>query len=88
MVKEIKNCFLLVYHRHKTEEEISKCEDKESIGTEEPGRPQSIESQRVRHDWSDLAHTCMHATEITQIETQKEKKNNCMLKFLSADGIV
>ena len=50
MVKEIKNCFLLVYHRHKTEEEISKCEDKESIGTEEPGRPQSIESQRVRHD--------------------------------------
>ena len=42
MVREIKNCFLLVYHRHKTEEEISKCEDKESIGTEEPGRPQSM----------------------------------------------
>ena len=25
--------------------------------TEEPGRIQSIGSQRVRHDWSDLAHT-------------------------------
>ena len=24
--------------------------------TEEPGRPQSIGSQRVGHDWSDLAH--------------------------------
>ena len=26
--------------------------------TEEPGRPQSVGSQRVGHDWSDLA--CMH----------------------------
>ena len=25
--------------------------------TEEPGRLHSIVSQRVRHDWSDLAHT-------------------------------
>ena len=25
--------------------------------TEKPGRLQSIESQRVRHDWNDLAHT-------------------------------
>ena len=25
--------------------------------TEKPGGVQSIESQRVRHDWSDLAHT-------------------------------
>ena len=25
--------------------------------TEEPGRLQSIGSHRVRHDWSDLAHT-------------------------------
>ena len=28
--------------------------------TEEPGDLQSIESQRVRHDWSDLAHTCVY----------------------------
>ena len=30
--------------------------------TEEPGRLQSMGSQRVRHDWSDLAHTytCAH----------------------------
>ena len=28
--------------------------------TEEPGRLQSIESQRVRHDWSNLAHTHTH----------------------------
>ena len=73
MVKEIKNCFLLVYHRHKTEEEISKCEDKESIGTEEPGRPQSIESQRVRHDWSDLAHTCMQQ-KLPKLKHKKRKK--------------
>ena len=25
--------------------------------TEEPGRLQSLGSQRVRHNWSDLAHT-------------------------------
>ena len=25
--------------------------------TEEPGWIQSLDSQRVRHDWSDLAHT-------------------------------
>ena len=30
--------------------------------TEEPGRPQSIGSQGVRHDWSDLA--CMHMCQI------------------------
>ena len=30
----------------------------ESPWTEEPGRLQSIRSQRVGHDWSDLAHTC------------------------------
>ena len=29
--------------------------------TEEPGRVESIGSQRVRHDWSDLAHTRTHA---------------------------
>ena len=28
------------------------------LGTEEPGGPQFIASQRVRHDW---AHTCAHA---------------------------
>ena len=27
------------------------------LWTEEPGRLQSVESHRVRHDWSDLAHT-------------------------------
>ena len=31
-------------------------------GTEEPGGLQSIESQRVGHDWSDLA--CTHAYKI------------------------
>ena len=33
------------------------------LWTEEPGRLQSIGSQRVRHDWSGLActHVCMHA---------------------------
>ena len=28
----------------------------EPPGTEEPGRPQSLESQKVAHDWSNLAH--------------------------------
>ena len=28
--------------------------------TEEPGRLQSVGWQRVRHDWSNLAHTCIH----------------------------
>ena len=32
--------------------------------TEEPGRQQSIESQRVRHDWSDSAH--MHMPQFYQ----------------------
>ena len=31
MVREIKNCFLLVYHRHKTEEEISKCDSRNVV---------------------------------------------------------
>ena len=30
----------------------------ESPWTEEPGGLQSIGSRRIRHDWSDLAHTC------------------------------
>ena len=30
--------------------------------TEEPGRLQSIRSQRVRHDWSNLAHSTPHFT--------------------------
>ena len=25
--------------------------------TEEPGEPQSVDAQRVRHEWSDLAYT-------------------------------
>ena len=29
---------------------------------EEPGRLQSTGSQRVRHNWSDLAHTCSNKT--------------------------
>ena len=33
--------------------------------TEEPGRLQSMESQRVRHDWSDLA--CMHSISTVNI---------------------
>ena len=28
--------------------------------TEEPGRLQSMGSQRVRYDWSDLVHTCTY----------------------------
>ena len=32
--------------------------DKKIPWTEEPGRLQSIGSHRVRHYWSDLAHTC------------------------------
>ena len=31
--------------------------------TEEPGRLQSIRSQRVGHNWSDLAHTCTSGME-------------------------
>ena len=31
--------------------------------TEEPGRLQSMVSQRVGHDWSDVAHTCIVAQE-------------------------
>ena len=30
--------------------------------TEEPGGPQSIGSQRIRHDWSDLVHTMIAFT--------------------------
>ena len=30
--------------------------------TEEPGRPQSIVSHRVGHDWSDLAHMHTHSS--------------------------
>ena len=32
--------------------------------TEKPGELQSIESQRVRHDWSDLAHTHVYTISI------------------------
>ena len=33
-----------------------------NLWTEEPGGLQSMGSQRVRHDWSDLAH--MHISEV------------------------
>ena len=33
-------------------------------GTEEPGRPQSIESQRIGHNWSNLAHTHLTAMQV------------------------
>ena len=34
--------------------------------TEEPGRLQSMGSQRVRHDWSDLEHIQTHTSYIHQ----------------------
>ena len=39
--------------------------------TEEPGRLQSMESQRVRHDRSDLAHTQTIFTEIDHMLCHK-----------------
>ena len=39
--------------------------------TEEPGRLRSIGSQRVGHDWSNLAH--MHASKVRKMEVQMER---------------
>ena len=49
--------------------------------TEEPGRQQSIESQRVRHNWSNLAHT--QWTKIVEPAT----RHSSFLKELSNSSV-
>ena len=49
----------------------------DSPQTEEPGRLQSMGSQRVRHDRSDLAH--MHSIEIQNSAGTKVKKSTLFL---------
>ena len=41
----------------------------ETPWTEQPGRLQSIRLQRVRHDWSNLAHTYTHIHTLTEGST-------------------
>ena len=44
------------------------------LRTEEPGRLQSIESQRDRHDWSDLAHTHIIIKPIKELKLREKWK--------------
>ena len=52
--------------------------------TEEPGRLQSIGSQRVRHCWSDFALHDMHIYILTKLHC-KRKNMNILLKGLSEE---
>ena len=59
--------------------------------TEEPGRLQSIESQRVRHDWSNFSSTNLNFNSFpclialarisNTMLNRSENRNPCLLKF-------
>ena len=51
----------------------------ENPGTEEPGGLHSIGSQRVRHDWSDLAHMYDFDKVIIEPDLEKPCDNKWML---------
>ena len=48
--------------------------------TEEPGGLQSIGSQRVRHDWSDLAFTRTYPTQSLRIDAIKLRERRMWVK--------
>ena len=51
-------------------------------GTEEPGGLQFIGSQRVRHDWSDLACTHTHRVSYWVKLSQTEKEKYCDIPYM------
>ena len=55
--------------------------------TEEPGMLQSMGSQRVKHDWSDLAntHACKNVTGIGEIPLQEVQDK--VLSIMEPDSI-